>query len=226
MSAVLEARGLSRFFEPATWALKDASLTVYPGDTVAITGASGSGKSTLLSLLGLLDAPTEGRLEILGADISRSSASERTRLRRAHIAFIFQAYHLIPHFTALENIAYTLQLRGASRTAARAAGLEALEAVGLGHRVHERPTTMSGGEQQRVAVARALACQPDVLLCDEPTGNLDTENSHRVLDLLLASAEGGQRATIIITHEPDIASRCSRRFIMKDGVLSEDSLKG
>ena len=218
----VECENISRYFPPATWALKDASLRIAPGESVAITGASGSGKSTLLSIIGLLDQPTEGQLHILGENMSRANDRTRTRARKEHIAFVFQAYHLIQHLTALENIVHTLTMRGISTHDAQERALQALSQVGLDHRLHEYPKNMSGGEQQRVAVARALACRPAILLCDEPTGNLDTENSHRVLDLLLSGSTDRQ-SLVIITHEPDIAQRCDRQIYICDGRIMSDS---
>ncbi|MFC6352500.1 ABC transporter ATP-binding protein [Rothia nasimurium] len=215
---LLSCTGLSRFYPPATWALREANLNLYPGQSVAISGASGSGKSTLLGLLGLLDSPTQGSIKISGQELAQADDSERTRIRSEYIAFVFQAFHLVQHLTAQENISYALENRGVKRNEARHRAQKALEAVGLNHRLNHCPSNLSGGEQQRVGVARALACKAPLILCDEPTGNLDTENSHRVLDLLLEYRES---ALVIITHEPDIAERCDRHLIMVDGCLME-----
>ena len=159
----IECHNIARFFPPSTWALKNATLSIHEGESVAITGASGSGKSTLLSIIGLLDQPSEGELKILGQNMGTASDAERTIARREHIAFVFQAYHLIAHLNATENIAHTLRMRGVPGRQAHQRALQALEQVGLGHRLEVLPRNMSGGEQQRVAVARALACAPRIL---------------------------------------------------------------
>ncbi|WP_239478978.1 MULTISPECIES: ABC transporter ATP-binding protein [unclassified Rothia (in: high G+C Gram-positive bacteria)] len=218
---LLEAKELSRFFEPNTWALTSAHLTIYPGESIAITGASGSGKSTLLALIGLLDTPTSGELILLGENLSTAKDAQRTLMRKENISFVFQAFHLVQHLSALENVRYALELRGTPRHQAAEKAKLALQEVGLSHRSHARPSQLSGGEQQRVAVARALASSAALLLCDEPTGNLDTQNSHKILDLLLNS-RSEQQSLVIITHEPDIAARCDRQFTMTDGKLTEE----
>lgn len=215
--ALLTCQHLSRFYPPLTWALKDASLELFPGDSLAITGASGSGKSTLLGLIGLLDSPTSGSLYLAGQEVSKASEKERTRARAQHISFVFQGFHLVQHLTAWENVTYALEMRGRPSRQARKDAAQALEEVGLSHRLNSLPSSLSGGEQQRVAVARALASKSSLILCDEPTGNLDSSNSHKILDLLLAQED---RALVIVTHEDDIARRCQGQMIMVDGQLT------
>ncbi|HUR13840.1 MAG TPA: ATP-binding cassette domain-containing protein [Mycobacteriales bacterium] len=215
---VIRAVQLGRAYGGDVHALRDATVTVPRGDWVAITGASGSGKSTLLNLLGLLDRPTSGRYELDGEDVGTLPESERTARRALKLGFVFQACHLVPHLTVEENV--TLGLRYArvhladwpERTA------EALRTVGLQHRAHAWPKTLSGGEQQRAAIARAIATRPPVLLCDEPTGNLDTDNTTRVLDLLQQLNDADQ-TIVMITHEADVAARARRRLKMRDGRL-------
>jgi putative ABC transport system ATP-binding protein len=211
---------LSRFFEPSTHALTDVNLTIVPGERVAIVGPSGSGKSTLLSILGLLDQPTAGSYALFGREVSRLNDEDRTRARRDLLGFVFQAFHLIPHLTAQENVEYALQIAGEPSDAARASAALALENVGLSHRADSFPNSMSGGEQQRVAVARALARRPQMLLCDEPTGNLDSKSSDSILELLLARSDES-RTILIVTHDMSIAESCDRRLYVADGRVSE-----
>jgi len=215
----IECHNIARFFPPSTWALKNATLSIHEGESVAITGASGSGKSTLLSIIGLLDQPSEGELKILGQNMGTASDAERTVARREHIAFVFQAYHLIAHLNATENIAHTLRMRGVPGRQAHQRALQALEQVGLGHRLEVLPRNMSGGEQQRVAVARALACAPRILLCDEPTGNLDSKNADSLHQLFFDLREKYNQTFVIITHNPILAESTDRKLTMKDGLI-------
>lgn len=187
---------------------------------MAIVGPSGSGKSTLLSVLGLLDTATSGSYKFNGFAVEKLGDKERTRLRRDSIGFVFQAFHLIDHLNARENVEYSLAIAGVSGPEARVITDRALTAVGLSHRVTAFPTTLSGGEQQRVAIARAIAGQPQLLLCDEPTGNLDSESSNKILELLMQS-RSPQSSLVLVTHDLEVAARCTRRLHVADGVVTE-----
>jgi putative ABC transport system ATP-binding protein len=205
---VIELRGLARTYPgpPPVPALRPADLVIEAGDYVAVTGPSGSGKSTLLHLLGLLDVPTEGSYLLDGLDTSALSDRDRSALRGRRIGFVFQAFHLLPYQTS----------RG---DRARAAAL-ALESVGLGHRLDALPTTLSGGECQRVAIARALVNRPSLLLCDEPTGNLDSRNAAALMELLDQLNAAGF-TIVVITHDVRVAAHAGRAIDISDGVLSE-----
>jgi putative ABC transport system ATP-binding protein len=219
---VIELRGLARTYPgpPPVPALQPASLVIEAGDYVAVTGPSGSGKSTLLHLLGLLDAPTAGSYLLDGLDTGALRDGDRSALRGRRIGFVFQAFHLLPYRTVLENVQLALlynQTPRASRTQAAAA---ALEAVGMGPRLGALPTTLSGGESQRVAIARALVNQPSLLLCDEPTGNLDSQNAAALMSLLdQLNADGF--TIVVITHDGAVAAHASRSVAISDGQLSE-----
>lgn len=199
-------------------ALRGVSLTVGSADYLAIVGSSGSGKSTLMHLLGGLDRPTTGRLVIGGRDVSTLSAPEMARLRNETIGFVFQSFHLLVRTSALDNVALPLVYRGIGRRERRARAAEMLSRVGLAHRVDHRPNQMSGGEQQRVAVARALVTGPSVLLADEPTGNLDTVTGQSVL-ALLESLNADGVAVVLVTHDREVAARANRQIVMRDGVI-------
>jgi len=219
----LELRGAARDFpgDPPVHALHATDLVVQSGDYLCIVGPSGSGKSTLLHLLGLLDRPTAG--EYLLDGIPTAAAAERTRaqLRAAHIGFVFQAFHLLPHRSVLENVLLATLYAGVPRGQRHARAHAALERVGLAHRVDFLPTLLSGGERQRAAVARAVVSSPRVLLADEPTGNLDTESSAGVLDLFDELHADGL-TLVVITHNPDVSARASRRVHITDGYLREE----
>ncbi|MFC8344025.1 ABC transporter ATP-binding protein [Streptomyces sp. NPDC057280] len=220
-SAVLRLVGCAKTYPgfPPVQALHPADLTVPAGDYLTVVGPSGSGKSTLLNLLGLLDRPTSGTLTFAGVDVAELSERERTALRGRRIGFVFQEFHLLPYRTALENVALA-QLYVTDRAAERVrAATDALERVGLGHRLDASPTTLSGGERQRVAIARALVNEPDLLLCDEPTGNLDSVTAATVMDLLGDLNRAGV-TVIVITHDPAVAARARRRITILDGRLS------
>ncbi len=199
-------------------ALRGVSLTVERADYLAIVGSSGSGKSTLMHLLGGLDRPTSGLLVIGGRDVSTLSAHEMARLRNETIGFVFQSFHLLTRTSALDNVALPLVYRGVGRRERRARAAEMLDRVGLAHRMYHRPNQMSGGEQQRVAVARALVTGPEVLLADEPTGNLDTVTGQSVLALLESLIADGV-AVVLVTHDRDVAARAARQIVMRDGVI-------
>jgi putative ABC transport system ATP-binding protein len=204
-------------------ALRGVSLTVGAADYMAIVGPSGSGKSTLMHLLGGLDQPTGGRLIIGGRDVATLSAPEMARLRNETIGFVFQAFHLLPRTSALDNVALPLVYRGVGARQRRARAAEMLARVGLAHRVSHRPNQLSGGEQQRVAIARALVTDPAVLLADEPTGNLDTVTGESVLALLEALNTESGVAVVLVTHDRDVARRAARQIVMRDGVIVEAS---
>ena len=219
---VVELRGLSRTYgsEPPVEALRRVDLTIDVGDWVAIVGPSGSGKSTLLNILGCLDRPTEGTYLIDGIDASRLSDGQRAALRSRRIGFIFQSFQLLAHRTALENVELAELYGGGERVGRQERALAALERVRMGHRRDSLPTRLSGGEQQRVAIARALLGSPSLLLCDEPTGNLDSVNSDAVMALFDELGQDGL-TIVTITHDDGVAGHARRVVRMVDGRLSE-----
>jgi putative ABC transport system ATP-binding protein len=212
---------------PPVRALHAIDLTIDPGEYIAITGPSGAGKSTLLNLLGLLDRPTAGTCYLDGVDVAAMSERQRSALRGSRIGFVFQAFHLLPYRTALENVMLAQVYNHRPHSGREDAARSALAQVGLTHRAHALPTTLSGGERQRVAIARAVVNQPRLLLCDEPTGNLDSVTSDAVLDLLESLNAMGQ-AVVVITHDRSVAARTDRVIKMLDGEMTEDaaSVKG
>jgi len=217
---LLEALGVGKRYD-ARWVLKDLDLAVAPGERVALLGPSGCGKTTLLNLLGGLDRPDEGRTLFQGEDLAAASPARLARLRRECLGTVFQFFHLVPTLTARENVELPLQLLGWARPALEARVAELMEAVDLGSRAGAWPREMSGGEMQRVAVARALAARPALLLADEPTGNLDSASGQRVLDLLAALTEREGAALVMVTHADAAASICHRVVRMKDGRILE-----
>lgn len=221
----LELVDVGRVFPgpPEVVALSDVTLGIEPGEYVAITGPSGSGKSTLLNLLGLLDVPSNGEYRIDGVETTNLAEDDRTALRGRRIGFVFQDFQLLPHRSAIENAALGLLYAEPKRTVRIAAARAALRRVGLGHRLDADPTTMSGGERQRVAIARALVGDPQVLLCDEPTGNLDSATAQQVLAVLEELNAGGL-TLLVITHDEGIASRAGRRLVLADGRIVADRL--
>ena len=204
--------------------LNNISLEIPDKQMVAIVGPSGSGKSTLLGLMAGLDKPTSGSIRLDGVEITALAESEMARFRRKQIGYIFQSFHLIPTLTALENVAVPLELAGSQRANGRAA--ELLAAVGLRDRQDHYPVQLSGGEQQRVAVARAFACRPPILLADEPTGNLDSATGRQVIDLLLGLNRDQGSTLILVTHDQTLASHAERIITLRDGRVESDSLKG
>ena len=219
---VIELRGLARTYPgaPPVHALRPADLVIEAGDYAAVTGPSGSGKSTLLHLLGLLDAPTAGSYLLDGLDTSALSDRDRSALRGRRIGIVFQAFHLLPHRTALENVLLAELYNQTPRSARLEAAAGALGEVGLGHRLDALPTTLSGGESQRVAIARALVNRPSLVLCDEPTGNLDSRNAVALMELLdQLNADG--LTIVVITHDAGVAAHAGRTVAISDGSLSE-----
>ena len=223
-SPVVSLRDLRRSFEQGGQridVLRGVNLDIMPGEIVALLGPSGSGKSTMLQAIGLLEGGFEWAISIAGEQAEHLAGDERTRLRREHLGFVYQFHHLLPDFDARENVVMPQMIRGTPRAEAEARADSLLTSLGLGHRLTHRPSQLSGGEQQRVAVARALANRPTLVLADEPTGNLDEKTSDTVLGQFLALVRGEGSAALVATHNERLAARMDRVVRLKDGVLHE-----
>lgn len=218
---MLEARNIHKVFNHPSGQLhilKGIDLTLKEGDVLSVVGPSGAGKSTLLHILGGLDEPNEGEIFFEGQDIYKLNNKQRARIRNQSIGFIFQFYHLMAEFNALENVILpALVAKNASLDVINKRGIELLNRVGLGKRAHHKPDELSGGEQQRVAIARALINTPKIILCDEPTGNLDSENGQAILDLLMELNAANKQTLVIVTHDKNIAKSSDEIIYMKDG---------
>lgn len=220
---IIEARNIVKNFGTLQ-VLKGIDFTAEKGEVVSIMGASGAGKSTLLQILGTLSTPDEGSLVIDGTDVLRLSSRELSDFRNRSIGFVFQFHHLLPEFTALENVMIPALIAGRSDKDARAEALKLLEMMGLKERTTHKPAELSGGEQQRVAIARALMNHPSVLFADEPSGNLDTRTKEEIHNLFFSLRDKLGQTIIIVTHDPDLAKMCDRSLYMRDGQFVEDYL--
>ena len=225
--ALIEIKDVYKIYNPGeneVRALDGVSLSIDEGEFVAIIGQSGSGKSTLMNTLGLLDRPTSGEYFLSGRDVSTLTDDEQSEIRNKQIGFIFQGFNLIPSLTAVDNVELPLVYRGMKKEERNKLSLEALERVGLGKRLHHRPSQMSGGQQQRVAIARAVAAKPPVILADEPTGNLDSSSGREVMRILHELSDEG-RTIILITHDNEIAEEANRIIRIQDGKIVSDTTK-
>jgi lipoprotein-releasing system ATP-binding protein len=221
--SILKATDLGKVFRGVgqdVAVLSEINLVIEPGETIAVVGSSGSGKSTLLHLLGGLDSPTSGNVELMGRDFSVLGEAARGDWRNLHLGFVYQFHHLLAEFTALENVAMPLLIRRTERGLALSKAKEMLDAVGLGHRLEHRPGELSGGERQRAAIARAMVTEPSCLLADEPTGNLDRQTANTVFDLLLERVRNQKTSLIMVTHDIQLAERADRVLALDDGRIS------
>lgn len=222
MSNLLQCHNVCKTYHEGahdTQVLKGVSFDLQRGELASIIGTSGSGKSTLLHILGALDDPSEGDVTFLGHDLSKLSSNHQAKLRNQHLGFVYQFHHLLADFSAIENVAMPLLIGGAKVKAAKAAASELLEKVGLSHRLEHRPSELSGGERQRVAIARALVNSPDLVLADEPTGNLDHATALSIYDLMRELNQESQTAFLVVTHDGELAAKMDRQLHMQDGLL-------
>ena len=227
---VIEATDIVRFLGEGAWrveALKGVNLSLVGGELTLLMGPSGSGKTTLLSVLGCMLAPTRGSIRVLGRPTQHADPEQLARLRRRHVGFIFQSYHLFPTLTATENVRLALDVRGERSRSARAKAGEALAKVGLSHKARSFPRELSGGEQQRVAIARAIVGDASAILADEPTGALDSENGHAIMSVLAGIAKDPSRAVFVVTHDPRILPFADRVVRIEDGrIVAEERARG
>lgn len=225
LEVLLRCCNISKFYQEdshITEVLKNVSLTIDSGELVAIVGSSGSGKSTLLHTLGGLDQPTGGEVFIKGQSLQHLSRNALAKLRNQYLGFIYQFHHLMADFSAIENVMMPLLIGQQNRTEAKDRAEKMLQAVGLGHRIAHRPSALSGGERQRVAIARALVNNPELVLADEPTGNLDQKTTESIFDLIQQLNKEQQTAFLLVTHDLHLAKKLHRSYLMRDGVLSEE----
>ena len=223
---VIEINALAKTYQDGqreVEVLKDLNLSVEKGETLAIIGQSGSGKSTLLHLIGALDEASSGTIQVMGQELSQLSAKEQGIFRNKHLGFVYQFHHLLPEFSALENVAMPLLVAGVDTTEASNRASELIDAVGLLDRVSHKPGELSGGEKQRIALARALVTNPDCVLADEPTGNLDKQTADKTLDLMLSLNETFETSFVVVTHDHLLAERMSRILVLESGQLVANS---
>ncbi|MGO2497834.1 MAG: lipoprotein-releasing ABC transporter ATP-binding protein LolD [Vibrio litoralis] len=222
MNPLLSCQNISKTYQEGnleTEVLKGVSLSINKGDFLAIVGSSGSGKSTLLHILGALDDASDGEVTVLGQSLLRLSGNKQAKLRNQHIGFVYQFHHLLADFTALENVAMPLLIGKQKADVAKQKAQSVLEKVGLGHRLDHRPSELSGGERQRVAIARALVNEPDLVLADEPTGNLDQKTALEIYDLMRQLNRDFGTAFLVVTHDNQLALKMDKQYTMQDGVL-------
>jgi lipoprotein-releasing system ATP-binding protein len=215
---MIVAQNINKFYGNLQ-VLKNVSLQINKGEVVAIVGASGAGKTTLLQLIGTLDKPSDGKIFINNTDVASLSDKKLSAFRNKNIGFVFQFHHLLPEFTAIENVSLPALIAGVSKKEASHKAAELLNLLGVSHRTEHKPNELSGGEQQRVAVARALINDPSVILADEPSGNLDTNNAHELHKLFFTLREKLQQTFVIVTHNKDLADMSDRQLLMKDGIM-------